>query len=154
MLIKVFDVENDKIEETIQNWLNAHPNIRIVSISQVKGDFSSYIITSVFYCDKKEYNDNYRAVVKNQYITQNIKQDEDTLIGKTNEYSIVMTSYGHKKIAVMKVIRGFTNLSLKETKELVESVPCTVKVNLTLETAKEIKRELEKAGAIIELRKR
>jgi large subunit ribosomal protein L7/L12 len=67
-------------------------------------------------------------------------------------FTIVLTSAGANKIAVIKEIRGITDLGLKEAKELVDSAPKPIKENVAKEEAEEIKKKLEAAGAAIELK--
>ncbi len=68
------------------------------------------------------------------------------------EFDIVLTSFGEKKINVIKVVRAHTGLGLKEAKELVDGVPSTVKEQASKEEAEKIKAELEEAGAAVELK--
>ncbi len=62
-----------------------------------------------------------------------------------------MVSFGDNKIGVIKAIRTITGLGLKEAKDLVESVPSVVKESVSKEEAEKIKKELEEAGAKVEL---
>lgn len=68
------------------------------------------------------------------------------------EFDVVMTSFGSNKIAVIKVVRGATGLGLKEAKEMVEGVPSTVKEGASKDEAEKLKKELEEAGAAVELK--
>ncbi len=68
------------------------------------------------------------------------------------EFNVVLTSFGDKKINVIKVVRAHTGLGLKEAKELVDSVPKPVKEGVAKEEAEKIKQELEEAGAAVELK--
>lgn len=68
------------------------------------------------------------------------------------EFDVVMTSFGDKKINVIKEVRQITSLGLKEAKELVEGVPSTIKEALPKEDAEKIKKQLEEAGATVELK--
>ena len=68
------------------------------------------------------------------------------------EFDVVLTGVGDKKIQVIKVVRSVTNLGLKEAKELVDNVPNKVKEGVTKEDAEEIKKQLEEAGAIVDLK--
>ena len=68
------------------------------------------------------------------------------------EFDVVMKSFGANKIAVIKAVRAITGLGLKEAKDLVEAVPATVKEALPKEEAEKIKKELEEAGAEIDLK--
>ncbi|WP_304985982.1 50S ribosomal protein L7/L12 [Coxiella-like endosymbiont] len=67
------------------------------------------------------------------------------------EFNVKMTSFGDNKIGVIKTIRSITGLGLKEAKDLVESVPSVVKEGVNKEEAEKIKKELEEAGAKVEL---
>ena len=68
------------------------------------------------------------------------------------EFDVVMTSFGEKKLDVIKVVREITGLGLKEAKEKVEGVPSTLKEGASKEEAEEIKSKLEAAGAAVELK--
>ena len=68
------------------------------------------------------------------------------------EFDVMLSSFGDKKINVIKVVRAVTSLGLKEAKELVESAPVAVKEGATKEEAEEIKGKLEEAGAQVDLK--
>ena len=68
------------------------------------------------------------------------------------EFDVVMTSFGDKKINVIKVVRQITSLGLKEAKEMVEGVPVAVKEGVSKDEADEIKGKLEEAGAQVDLK--
>ena len=68
------------------------------------------------------------------------------------EFNVVMTSFGDNKVNVIKAIRGITGLGLKEAKDLVEGAPSTVKEAISKDEAEKIKKELEEAGAKVELK--
>jgi large subunit ribosomal protein L7/L12 len=69
-----------------------------------------------------------------------------------DEFNVMLTGVGDKKIQVIKVVRAITGLGLKEAKELVESAPAAVKEGVTKEEADEMKAKLEEVGAIIDLK--
>ena len=64
----------------------------------------------------------------------------------------VMTSFGEKKVAVIKAVRGATGLGLKEAKDLVESAPKALKEGVDKAEAEALKTELEAAGASVEIK--
>jgi len=68
------------------------------------------------------------------------------------EFDVVMTSFGDNKIAAIKAVRGITGLGLKEAKEMVEGAPATVKEGVSKDDAEETKKQLEEAGASVELK--
>ncbi|QMU60262.1 MAG: 50S ribosomal protein L7/L12 [Gammaproteobacteria bacterium] len=68
------------------------------------------------------------------------------------EFDVVMSSFGGNKVAVIKVVRAVTGLGLKEAKEMVEGAPSTVKEAATKDEAEDIKKQLEEAGAAVELK--
>ena len=68
------------------------------------------------------------------------------------EFDVVMTSFGDKKLDVIKVVREITGLGLKEAKEMVEGVPSKVKEGASKDDAEAIKAKLEGAGAAVELK--
>ena len=69
-----------------------------------------------------------------------------------DEFDVVMSSFGSNKVAVIKVVRGITGLGLKEAKEMVEGAPSTVKEGAAKDEAEDIKKQLEEAGASVELK--
>lgn len=68
------------------------------------------------------------------------------------EFDVVMTSFGDNKVGVIKAVRGATGLGLKEAKEMVEGAPATIKEGASKEEAEELKKQLEEAGAQVELK--
>ena len=68
------------------------------------------------------------------------------------EFDVVMKSFGANKIAVIKVIRAVTSLGLKEAKDMVEGAPSTVKEGANKDEAADIKKQLEEAGAEVEVK--
>lgn len=68
------------------------------------------------------------------------------------EFDVILAGIGDKKINVIKVVRAHTGLGLKEAKELVDSAPKPVKEAASKEEAEKIKKELEEAGATVELK--
>jgi len=69
-----------------------------------------------------------------------------------DDFDVVMTSFGEKKINVIKEVRAITGLGLKEAKEMVEGIPATVKEAAPKAEAEEVKAKLEAAGATVELK--
>lgn len=68
------------------------------------------------------------------------------------EFNVVMTAFGDNKVNVIKVIRTITGLGLKEAKDMVEGVPSTVKEGVDKKEAESIKKQLEEAGAKVEIK--
>ena len=68
------------------------------------------------------------------------------------EFNVILTSFGEKKINVIKEVRGITGLGLKEAKEAVEAAPKAIKEGVSKEEAEEIKKKLEEAGASAEIK--
>lgn len=73
-------------------------------------------------------------------------------VEEQDEFEVVLTSFGEKKVNAIKVVRSVTGLGLKEAKELVDSVPSTVKEGASKDEAEDIKKKLEEAGASVELK--
>ena len=69
-----------------------------------------------------------------------------------NEFDVVLTAFGEKKVQVIKVVRAITGLGLKEAKELVDSAPNTVKEAVAKDEAEDLKKQIEEAGATVELK--
>ncbi len=68
------------------------------------------------------------------------------------EFDVVMTSFGGNKVAVIKAVRAITGLGLKEAKDTVEGVPATIKEGVSKEESEELKKQLEEAGASVEVK--
>ncbi len=68
------------------------------------------------------------------------------------EFDVILSSFGDKKVGVIKAVRGITGLGLKEAKELVESAPAPVKEGVEKAEAEDVKKQLEEAGASVELK--
>lgn len=68
------------------------------------------------------------------------------------EFDVVMTSFGDAKLNVVKVVKNLTGASLMDSKKLVEAVPAKIKEGVSKEDAEKVKKELEEAGATVELK--
>lgn len=68
------------------------------------------------------------------------------------EFDVILSGFGDNKVAVIKVVRGVTGLGLKEAKELVEGAPSPVKEGANKDEADDIKKQLEEAGATVEIK--
>ena len=73
-------------------------------------------------------------------------------VEEKTEFDVVMTSFGDKKINVIKEVRGITGLGLAEAKAKVEGIPAVIKEQVSKDEAEEIKSKLEAAGATVELK--
>ena len=69
-----------------------------------------------------------------------------------DEFTVMLTAIGDKKINVIKAVREITGLGLKEAKDLVEAAPKAVKESIPKDEADKVKAQLEKAGAKVELK--
>lgn len=68
------------------------------------------------------------------------------------EFDVVLTGFGEKKVGVIKAVRGLTGLGLKEAKTAVEGVPTNIKEGVPKEEAEDVKKQLEEAGATVEIK--
>lgn len=68
------------------------------------------------------------------------------------EFNVIMTSFGDNKVSVIKVVRSLTGMGLKEAKDLVEGVPSTIKEAVTKAESQDVKKQLEEAGATVEIK--
>ena len=73
-------------------------------------------------------------------------------VEEKTEFDVVLKSFGAKKLDVIKVIREITGLGLKEAKDLVEGAPQTVKEAVSKEDSEKFKKDLEAAGATVEIK--
>tara|TARA_B110000914_G_C15420950_1_gene426523 strand:+ start:386 stop:760 length:375 start_codon:yes stop_codon:yes gene_type:complete len=78
--------------------------------------------------------------------------DAGAAVEEQTEFTVVLTSFGEKKVAVIKAVRTITGLGLKEAKDLVESAPAPIKEGAEKGEAEELKKQLEEAGASVELK--
>jgi large subunit ribosomal protein L7/L12 len=69
-----------------------------------------------------------------------------------DEFDVVLTSFGENKVAVIKAVRTITGLGLKEAKDAVEGAPSTIKEAASKDEAEDFKKQLEEAGAAVELK--
>ena len=69
-----------------------------------------------------------------------------------DEFEVVLTGFGDKKVSVIKAVRTITGLGLKEAKDMVEGAPTTVKEGASKAESEELKKQLEEAGATVELK--
>ena len=69
-----------------------------------------------------------------------------------DEFDVIITSAGEKKVSAIKVVRAITGLGLKEAKALVDEAPSSVKEGVTKDEAEDIQKQLEEAGASVELK--
>ena len=76
----------------------------------------------------------------------------EAAVEEKTEFDVVLTAFGEKKINVIKEVRVITGLGLKEAKDLVEAAPKPVKEGVAKDEADAIKKQLEEAGATVELK--
>jgi len=77
---------------------------------------------------------------------------EAQAVEEQTEFSVVITGVGEKKIQVIKEVRAITSLGLKEAKDAVENLPNAIKEGVSKEEAEKIKKQLEEAGASVEIK--
>ena len=73
-------------------------------------------------------------------------------VEEKTEFNVILTAIGENKINVIKAIRTITGLGLKEAKDLVEAAPSSVKEGVNKATAADIKKQLEEAGATVDIK--
>ena len=78
--------------------------------------------------------------------------DEGGGAAEQTEFDVVLTGFGDQKIGVIKAVRAITGLGLKEAKEMVEGVPSKIKEAVEKDEAEKVKKELEDAGASVEVK--
>jgi large subunit ribosomal protein L7/L12 len=74
------------------------------------------------------------------------------VVEEKTEFDVLLKDFGANKVNVIKVVRAITGLGLKEAKELVEGVPSTVKEAISKADAESFKKQLEEAGAVVEVK--
>ena len=78
--------------------------------------------------------------------------ESEAAVEEKTEFDVILTSFGEKKINVIKEVRSITGLGLKEAKEAVESAPKAIREGVSKEEAEEVKKKLEEAGASTEIK--
>jgi len=73
-------------------------------------------------------------------------------VEEQTEFNVTLASFGSNKVGVIKVVRAITGLGLKEAKDLVEGAPSTVKEGVSKEDAEKMKKDMEEAGATVEIK--
>jgi len=73
-------------------------------------------------------------------------------VEEQTEFNVILTSFGANKVSVIKAVRALTGLGLKEAKDAVEGVPTTLKEAISKAEAEAAKKELEEAGATVEVK--
>ena len=73
-------------------------------------------------------------------------------VEEKTEFDVVLTGFGENKVGVIKVVRALTGLGLKEAKDAVEGVPTTLKEGISKDEAASAKKQLEEAGATVEVK--
>ena len=81
-----------------------------------------------------------------------VAAEASAAVEEKTEFNVVLTSFGDKKVAVIKAVRTITGLGLKEAKDLVESAPAPIKEGAPKVEADDLKKQLEEAGASVELK--
>lgn len=74
------------------------------------------------------------------------------VVEEQTEFDVILKAFGENKVGVIKVVRAITGLGLKEAKDLVEGAPSTVKEAVSKKDAGDIKKQLEEAGASVDLK--
>ena len=77
---------------------------------------------------------------------------EEAASEEQTELDVMLASFGEKKVGVIKAVRAITGLGLKEAKDLVEAAPSVVKESINKDESEEIKKQLEEAGATVEIK--
>ena len=78
--------------------------------------------------------------------------DAGEAAAEKDEFDVILASFGGNKVAVIKAVHTITGLGLKEAKDTVEGAPSPIKEGATKDEAEEIKKQLEEAGATVELK--
>jgi large subunit ribosomal protein L7/L12 len=81
-----------------------------------------------------------------------VAADAGAAVEEKDEFNVMLTSFGEKKVAVIKAVRAITGLGLKEAKDMVESAPAAIKEGASKAESEDIKKQLEEAGASVELK--
>ena len=100
----------------------------------------------------KQLEEKWGVTAATTAVTAPVSSGSGAAAEEQSEFTIILTSAGDKKINVIKEIRTFTTLGLKEAKDLVEAAPKEIKSDVNKKEAEEIKKKLEAVGAKVELK--
>ena len=78
--------------------------------------------------------------------------DAGAAVAEQEEFDVMLTSFGEKKVGVIKAVRAITGLGLKEAKDLVESAPAAIKEGVSKAEGEDFKKQIEEAGGSVELK--
>ncbi len=78
--------------------------------------------------------------------------DAGAVVEEQTEFTVILKAAGEKKVNVIKVVRALTGLGLKEAKDVVDQAPSNVKEGISKAEAEDVKKQLEEAGATVELK--
>ena len=100
----------------------------------------------------KMMEDKFGVTAAQAFAPAPVAAGEAAKVEEQTEFTVVMKDFGANKVAVIKAIRTITGLGLKEAKDLVEGTPANVKEGINKDEADKIKKELEEAGASVEIK--
>ena len=122
-------------------------------IDQIVDDISNLTVlqvTQLVETIEKKFNVSATAAVA--AVAPAAAQDAGAAAEEQTEFDVVMSSFGDKKINVIKVVRALTGLGLKEAKDLVDVAPKAVKEGVSKAEADDVKKQLEEAGAKVDVK--
>ena len=123
----------------------------MVDLNKIIEDLSKLTVVEAAELSK-QLEEKWGVTAATAVATAPIAGGDVTATEEQSEFTVMLTSAGDKKINVIKEIRTFTTLGLKEDKDLVEGAPKQVKSGVNKKEAEEIKKKLETAGAKVELK--
>jgi large subunit ribosomal protein L7/L12 len=123
----------------------------MVDLNKIIEDLSKLTVVEAAELSK-QLEEKWGVTAATAVATAPIAGGDVTATEEQSEFTVMLTSAGDKKINVIKEIRTFTTLGLKEAKDLVEAAPKEVKSGVNKKEAEEIKKKLETAGAKVELK--
>ena len=100
----------------------------------------------------KEFEEKFGVSAQPVAVAGGAVADAGSAAEEKTEFDVVIVDAGDKKINVIKVVRALTGLGLKEAKDATENVPSTIKEGVDKETAEDAKKQLEEAGAKVEVK--
>jgi large subunit ribosomal protein L7/L12 len=100
----------------------------------------------------KEFEEKFGVSAQPTVVAGGAAAGGDAGAAEKDEFDVILTSAGDKKINVIKAVRALTGLGLKEAKEAVEGCPTPIKEGVSKDDAEEAKKQLEEAGASVELK--
>lgn len=133
-------MEDKKISEKFQDLISKIENLSVLELAELVKILEDKFGVSAM------------PTMMTGAVASPASEDSNEGSATKSSFSVILKDGGQSKIQVIKVVREVTGLGLKESKDLVDGAPKAVKENISEKEAEEIKKQLETAGAVVEMK--